>query len=76
MSALPYIFLWAFEISAALFADKILKNKFQFKTKTIRIIFNTIGFFGPTLAMICLMFVTKEFKFLGVALITGGCAFL
>lgn len=76
MSALPYIFLWIFEITSAVFADRILKNKFQFQTKTIRIIFNTVGFFGPMFAMIGLMFVTNELKFLGVVLITLGCAFL
>ena len=45
MSALPYIFLWAFEISAALFADKILKNKFNLYAHDYNLTVKYFGYF-------------------------------
>ncbi len=76
MSALPYVFLWLLQLTSGLFTDRVLKKRFHFQTKTIRIIFNVIGFFGPMLAMIGLMFVTEELRVLGVVLIVIGSALL
>jgi hypothetical protein len=50
-------------------------SSFKISKTAVRKIFNSLGFFVPMVAVIGLSFVTCEFKYVGVALLTLGLAF-
>lgn len=73
LSALPYLVFWLFIISSGVIGDKI--QRLGLSKTNVRKLFNTLGFIMPMFAVIGLMFVTCEIKYIGVALLTVGLAF-
>lgn len=75
LSAVPYLFFWLFQLSAGFIADFMMK-KFKLSVKTVRRIFNALGFFVPMFCVIGLMFVTCSYKYVAVFILTIAFAFM
>jgi hypothetical protein len=82
LSALPYVFFWLFQVGSGLISDCLIEKKKSRSNSeekarySVRRIFNGIGFFVPMCTMIGLIFVTCEYKAVGVTLVCMGIACL
>lgn len=72
ISSVPYLTFWLFIILSGIIADKM--QTLGVSKLAVRKIFNSIGFLVPMSAVIGLMFVTCQYKFIGVVLLTIGLA--
>lgn len=69
LSALPYFAMMVMSLILSPFADW-LNNKRILKVEFSRKLFNSIGLWGPMIALICLAYVTSENHMLAVGLVT------
>jgi hypothetical protein len=75
MSSLPFLACWIFINASSLLADVIIKSE-KISRKNVRKIFNGIGLIFPVVTIFGLAFVTCNYPYIGVALITIGFAFI
>ncbi|KAJ8980964.1 hypothetical protein NQ317_013418 [Molorchus minor] len=74
LSALPYFVQWILSLIMGPIADYLVVKKIT-TIRTSRKIFNSIGVFIPTIALVILMFVGPEYKILTVAIFVIAVGF-